>query len=260
MRAESAGHNLVEQLTSDQVADSADQPKGGETQWRAIIQEGLIHNRFSLHLQTTAFKQQLWHEATLQLQSTPTQNDLLLGYQFMPVATRLGLSGVCDLRAFELALDWLAKHPSERLIMRVSLSSITQDSFSGQVAKQFAIAGLENTRRLYIELDAYSLVSEPVAVSSFGAMLDEYHVKLGVRRALSLPRVLLDLTMYKAAYLRTQVSELLEITQKTGGNIMLRSALDIAKQAGVTFVLLGNSAELSATTRQMLQEYGIGAE
>ena len=91
-------------------------------------------------------------------------------------------------------------------------------------------------------------------------MLDEYHVKLGVRRALSLPRVLLDLTMYKAAYLRTQVSELLEITQKTGGNIMLRSALDIAKQAGVTFVLLGNSAELSATTRQMLQEYGIGAE
>lgn len=260
MRAESAGHNLVEQLTSDQVADSVDQPKGGETQWRAIIQEGLIHNRFSLHLQTTAFKQQLWHEATLQLQPTPTQNDLLLGYQFMPVATRLGLSGVCDLRAFELALDWLAKHPSERLIMRVSLSSITQDSFSEQVAKQFAIAGLENTRRLYIELDAYSLVSEPVAVSSFGVMVDEYHVKLGVRRALSLPRVLLDLTMYKAAYLRTQVSELLEITQKTGGNIMLRSALDIAKQAGVTFVLLGNNAELSATTRQMLQEYGIGTE
>ena len=256
MRAESAGHNMVEYLSSDQVDAQGEQPKGGESQWRTLIQDALVNNGLSLHLTSVEFKSKQWHEAILQLHPTRTQGDVLLGYQFMPVATRLGLSGECDLRAIELALHWLENHTTERLVMRVSLSSLAQDDFNSRAAKILASAGGAVSQRLYIELDAYSLMSEPVLVTAFGKMLAEHKVKLGVRRILHQPRILLDLQSYHVSYVRTQVEELLEITQKTGGDTLLHSVLDICIQADVMFVVLGEDSKLSAATRQMLQEYG----
>lgn len=257
MRAESAGHNLIEVLTSAQADKVIEQPKGGETQWRTIIQDALAHNGFSLSLQAEAvIGEQLCHETTLLLHPKQTEAEVLSGYQFMPVATRLGLSAMCDLRTFELAAGWLAQHPKERLIIRVSLSSITQATFTEKVADVLQLAGAAVTPRLHIELDAYAVISEPVAVAAFSAVLHNHQVKLGIRRALSIPHVLLELSHHHTDYVRVLAQDINELTSKAGGVIMLRSALDIAKQANVRFVVTGAEVH-SAEVIAVLRAYGV---
>ena len=257
MHAESTGHSAVEILTSDQLNAQVAQPKRGETQWRTVIQDALVNNGFSLDLNQLQSKGRNWREATLLLHSTHTADETLSGYQFMPVATRLGLSGVCDLRTVELATRWLQSHPTDSLVIRVSLSSITQDNFNDQMAKQFVLAGPEVTKRLYIELDAFALTSEPVSVLEFAQVIHEYGVQFGIRRALALPRVLLDLKTYNARFIRISVQDVLEMVDKTGGEIMLRSILAICHQAHADVVLVGDTAAIPANTQLMLQEYGI---
>lgn len=257
MRAESAGHNVIEVITSEQAEQIVEQPKGGETQWRAIIQDALAHNGFSLSLQGEAMiNGQPCHETTLLLHPKQTEGEVLSGYQFMPVATRLGLSAMCDLRTFELATDWLEQHASERLIIRVSLSSITQATFTEKVVDILQLAGLEITQRLYIELDAYAVISEPVAIAAFSEALHSHQVKLGIRRALSIPHVLLELKNHHTDYVRVMAQDVYELTEKAGGLIMLRSALDISQQAKVRFEVSG-SGLFKADVSALLQEYGI---
>lgn len=255
MRAESAGHNVIEILTSEQAEQLIEQPKGGETQWRALIQDALEKQGLSLKLSPKRMGQHNWLEAVLALSLSHT-DEKLLGYQFMPVATRLGLSAVCDLRAFELALNHLTQHENDRILLRVSLSSIAQDFFTDQVAQQLAQVEPSVAKRLAVELDAYALSSEPVRVARFTALLAEYGVLRGARRALQLPRVLMDLTTLHISYVRAENAELLELEQKTGGLIVLRSALDICALSGVLFIFDGEFSQLTESTRQMLQEYG----
>ena len=257
MRAESAGHNMIEIISSEQADQVVEQPKGGETQWRTIIQEALAYNGFSLELQAEVdVNGQNCHETTLLLHPKQTESEVLSGYQFMPVATRLGLSGLCDLRTVELASKWLEVHPDGRLIIRVSLSSITQDGFSEKVADVLQLAGPEVASRLYIELDAYAVVSEPTAVMDFGKILHQYQVMLGIRRVLSIPRVLFELNATHTRYVRVDVATINELTAKLGGMIMLRSTLEICQQAKVPFVVSGE-AQFGSEVNELLHEYGI---
>lgn len=257
MRAESAGHNVIEVITSEQAEQIVEQPKGGETQWRVIIQDALAHNGFSLALQGEAIIDgQPCHETTLLLHPKQTKGEVLSGYQFMPVATRLGLSAMCDLRTFELATDWLEHHDSQCLIIRVSLSSITQATFNEKVADVLQLAGADITQRLYIELDAYAVISEPVAVADFSAMLHKRQVKLGIRRALSLPHVLLELQTHHTDYVHVMAQDINELTAKEGGLVMLGSALEITKQAGARFVVSGK-VQITPEITALLQKYGI---
>lgn len=257
MRAESAGHNIVEKITAEQADAQVDQPRGGETQWRNLIQEAIVQKGFSLDVQPQPNSLGVWYDATLLLHPTHTAHDTLSGYQFMPVATRLGLSGECDLRAFELALKWLQTHEEQRLVVRVSLSSITQDSFCREVTQRFALADRSVTTRLSVELDAYALQSEPVRVTEFMRRLHEHGVWLGVRRLLSLPRVLLELTTFKTDYARVLTSEVQELEMKAGGLVLLRSTLEICNLTNTTFLLDGDASSLSHETQFLLQECGI---
>ena len=257
MRAESAGHNSIETISSEQADQMVERPKGGETQWRIIIQEALAQNGFSLELQSEAvINGQTCNETTLLLHPKQTESEVLSGYQFMPVATRLGLSALCDLRTFELAVEWLEKNPSARLIIRVSLSSITQAEFIEKVAGALQLAGVEIAQRLYVELDAYAVVTELVAVVAFGEVLAQHQAKLGVRRALDIPRVLFELQNTHTAYVRVDTEKVNELTQKLGGMIMLRSTLEICQLAQVPFVLSGK-AQFSQNVTRLLHEYGI---
>lgn len=259
MRAESAGHQAIEVLTSEQVDSQIDQFKGGETQWRTLIQEALLQNGFGLEVNPIRLQGKQWHEATLLLQPTHEPAQTLSGYQFMPVATRLGLSGACDLRAMELALSWLDTHPDQRLIMRVSLSSITQTDFSEQAKKRLVAATLATKKRLAVELDVYAFKSEPVRVADFAQVLYEHHVDLGVRRLLSLPRVLLDLQTFHVDYARVFAADIDELSVKIGGEVLLRSLLDISAQIDLTVVVDGNQQKLLPSTQRLLQEYGINS-
>lgn len=255
MRAESAGHSTIEVLTSDMAEQQTEQPRGGETQWRALIQDALTQQSFSLELSPKTVLNQTWLEAVLAMRS-PQSEEKLLGYQFMPVATRLGLSAVCDLRAFELALTHLVQNEKDRVILRVSLSSIVQECFSEQVAQQLRAVNPSVIERLAVELDAYALSSEPVRVAHFTAMLADHGVLRGARRVLQLPRVLLDLNALSISYVRVMQAEWAELEQKEGGAVVLRSALEICQIAKVSFVFDGDLTQLSEINRQMLCEYG----
>lgn len=257
MRAESAGHNVVESLTSVQTEQLMDYPKGGEGQWRHLIQEGLVQHEFSLELTAKKHQQQPWYEAVLALQAKGVGQQKMLGYQFMPVATRLGLSGVCDVRAFELALTHLQTNPQDRLLLRVSLSSITQKGFVDQVAQLLAASeDVLLDGRLAVELDAYALSSEPIQVAAFNTMLASFQVLSGARRVLQLPRVLLDLNTLHVAYIRVTEADLVEFIHKKGGDTMLSNALVICQTLGVSFVFDGDLQLLPEPIRLMLQEYG----
>ncbi|AQS51511.1 hypothetical protein PAEH1_07980 [Paenalcaligenes hominis] len=190
------------------------------------------------------------------LHTSTVTGEKLQGYQFMPVATRLGLSAMCDVRAFELALQHLDHCASDRLILRVSLSSITQAGFIDQIAAQLATISLQLAERLAIELDAYSLTSEPVQVGAFCHMLAQHNVHRGVRRILMLPRVALMLRDLHISYVHVGASDWLELERKTGGLFMLRSTLEVCRALGVLFVFDGDLTLLSESSRQMLQEYG----
>lgn len=255
MRAESAGHSTIEVLTSDMAEQQTEQPRGGETQWRALIQEALIQQSFSLELSPKTVLNQTWLEAVLAMRS-PHSAEKLLGYQFMPVATRLGLSAVCDLRAFELALAHLQQNENDRIFLRVSLSSIVQECFSEQVAQQLSVVSPTVIERLAVELDAYALSSEPIRVAHFTAMLAHHGVLRGARRVLQLPRVLLELNALSISYVRAMQAEWVELERKKGGEVVLRSALEVCQIAKVSFVFDGDLAQLSDTSRQMLCEYG----
>lgn len=256
MRAESAGHGSIEVLTASQVEDLVDHPKGGETQWRTLLQDALIERRLSLELTALEGAASNWKKAALVLHTSTVTGEKLQGYQFMPVATRLGLSAMCDVRAFELALQHLDHCASDRLILRVSLSSITQAGFIDQIAAQLATISLQLAERLAIELDAYSLTSEPVQVGAFCHMLAQHNVHRGVRRILMLPRVALMLRDLHISYVHVGASDWLELERKTGGLFMLRSTLEVCRALGVLFVFDGDLTLLSESSRQMLQEYG----
>ena len=257
MRAESAGHNLIEVISSEQAEQMVEQPQGGETQWRELIEEALAHDGLSLALQDEVhIAGQSCFETTLLLHPKQGAEEVLSGYQFMPVATRLGLSGACDLHTFELATQWLQQNPTSRLIIRVSLSSITQAQFTEKVAAVLQQASLAITQRLYIELDAYAVMSERVAVQAFSAVLQRHEVNLGIRRALEIPNVLLELHAVHANYVRELAYSMTELPNKVGGLVLLNAALTICQQAQVSFVLSGE-AEFSPALQELLQQQGV---
>lgn len=261
MRAESAGHNAVEILTAKQMENQIDQPRGGETEWRALIQQALEQKGFGLEFQSISYINDVpCYQTTLLLHLKENKGDALTGYQFMPVATRVGLSSACDLRALELAIDWLQSQTQQGLIIRISLASITEALFIEKVAACFRGVSQTVAHRLFIELDAYAIASEPVAVSAFGYLLQQHQVKLGMRRALSMPRVLLDLTSKHVGYIRVTDEELNTLVKKEGGVIMLRCALEICQITQVDFVISGKKPSLIPEVTEMLHEYGIKTE
>src|SRR5690625_2864555 len=204
MRAESAGHGEVEVLMRDASDAQEDYLTEGESQWRARLQVGLEEGLFTLGVNERLLQDEIWHEATLMLRGqsiTMTQEDeaaerLLSAYQFMPVATRLGLSGACDLRAIELAMQWLQENKG-RLIVRVSLPSLSQPALVQTLPallERFCTdkATTALCGRLYIELDAYALQSALPQVQEFVALVRPFGLQLGVRRLLTIPQIALE--------------------------------------------------------------------
>lgn len=256
MRAESAGHHSIETLTGAEAEQLAEQPKGGEDQWRALIQDALMQQGFSLEFTAKQLQHQSWQEAFLALHSG---SQTMLGYQFMPVATRLGLSAMCDLRALELALTHL-QQPTTRVLLRVSLSSIVQEGFVEQVQQLLATAQTPLSGRLAIELDAYALSSEPIQVAAFNQVLAQFGALRGARRVLQLPRVLLDLNSLNVSYIRLFTDDITEFMQKAAGEELLKSVLVICQKIAINVVVDGDSSQLNSSAHALLQEYGINVE
>ena len=255
MRAESAGHNQAELL---QVGAAPIPPSifsGGETQWRVLLHDAIQTNQFSLQTESVVGHES-WHQATLVLVS-PLHDAPLTAYQFMPVATRLGLSGLCDVHGLELALRWLEDQPKARLIIRMSLSSVVQATFRIHVANLLAEAAPHVVARLCIELDAFALVEEPDEITEFGQLLSKHGAQLGVRRVIQMPRVLLLFRSIQVNYIRLSIKELNDLADQPEGNVLLRALLQVCQQLSLYVVFNDADTAMSVSARSMLQEYGI---
>ena len=251
MRAESAGHEQIECLLSEQTTNNQNYLQESETQWRGIIQTALQHNSFSLDVTYQTRLNQPWHAATLMLQPQHS-TESLSAYQFMPVATRLGLSAVCDLRTVELALAWLQSHPNERLIIRVSMTSISQEQFAQQVALCLERVDVTLNARLYIELDVFALMKELIQVQRFSHMLHRYGVQLGVRRVLQMPLALLELHDLHANYVRMHAEDIAMMLQKPAGTALLKALWEISQQTQVLWLVDGDIQTLPVDVQHYL--------
>lgn len=265
MRAESAGHGEVELL----LRDSSDSPEHyltkGESQWRAKLLNALEVGGFSLAVNERVLHNEPWHEATLMLvRQNPEEGTgpaPLSAYQFMPVATRLGLSGACDLRSIELALQWLQTHEG-RLILRVSLPSLSQNSLTGALPALLTKisqldAGAELCQRLYIELDAYALWSALPIVKDFIALLHPYGVQLGVRRILQIPQVVLEFSRVSLAYARINPLVLGDMIHKPDGTELLRALWNIGERTDTPWLVEDGFESLDRDLRAKIHQAGL---
>jgi len=248
MRAESAGHGEIEVVARDVQGQAPAYLQQGESQWRIRLQEGLRLERFSLSISQRQLQSCYWHEATLMLVDEAGTSS---AYQFMPVATRLGLSGACDRESLAMALDWLAEHEGV-LVMRVSLPSLSQESFLQALPRVLEQSGPAVCKRLLIELDAHTLEASFRAVQHFASRIHSFGVRLVVRRLIELPQVVLEFGPLGISYARVDPDRLLAIYQKPGGTELIQALLAICRDAQTVWVLEEGAAQLPDALQQLL--------
>lgn len=258
MRAESAGHNTVEFVScSDDGVTSLN--AAGETQWRQLLQEGLAERRFLLSVRQQAdyLHQHSYtrYEATLMLRqaaATEVEGDKpISAYLFMPVAARLGLSAVCDLRAVELALDWLV-HNQGDLVIRMSLPTIVQSRFLQEIQSCLSRSNVD-LARLYIELDAYGVEAHSDEVLAFCVAMKEMGVRVGLRRLLEHIGALRSLQALHVAYVGFSADVIKDMTQSTGGVELLMAASNTCAQLAVQIQLNAPLTELPVDAQKILR-------
>src|SRR5690606_8407380 len=135
--AESAGHTDVEYLPGEDLRSVTGGRGGGEQAWRALLRNALDEGWFALATQRDPSAGPEDRAQGLLTLHEPGASEPLSGYLFMPPAVRLGLSAACDVQAVGLGLGWLRAHPGD-LVLRVSLASILQEEFRGEVASLLA--------------------------------------------------------------------------------------------------------------------------
>lgn len=233
MRAESAGYVEVEYLPSDLSRVDAD-GQGGEQAWRQLLTAALENQWFVLTTQpeTSVVGASGTQRVTglLNLQEAGAAEPMS-GYLFMPPAVRLGLSDSCDAQALMLGLEWLGAHTGE-LTLRVSLASILQESFRGQVASLLSEAAGRGSR-LIIELDSFCLVAHRDLLLAFAHMLYEHGVRLGLRRFAEQPEALLYLHELQPEYVRVSEALLTASKDSPGARQLIAAVQGTARELGV---------------------------
>ena len=258
MRAESSGHNTVE-FVSRSDDGGVGLNAAGETQWRQLLQEGLAERRFllSVRQQPDHLKQNSYtrYEATLMLRHTGHSEGQdekpISAYLFMPVAARLGLSAVCDLRAVELALEWLADNQGD-LVIRMSLPTIVQPRFLQEIQSCLSRSNVDLSR-LYIELDAYGVEAHGEEVEVFCLAMKEMGVRVGLRRLLEHIGVLRNLQTLQLSYVSFSTDVIKEMVQSPGGMELLVAASNTCARLGVQIQLNAPITEIPIEAQKILR-------
>lgn len=234
MRAESAGHAQVEYVPKQDGLLAHAGP--GEGAWRELLGQALEHDDLHLHVNDVSYQAPdgaLLHrsDAFLQLRDG---SEWLAGTIFMPVAVRLGMSADFDLRAIELAVDWIRAN-SRDLVLRVSLASLGQTEFWPSLEQKFKelAESPQLATHLVFEIDAYGLVANPEQAAQFCAAARKISAKVGIRRLDAEPAALGRLHQVQADYLRL-TGPLLDIYPAEAGKIeLLRAVAATAAQLGM---------------------------
>lgn len=237
MRAESSGQEDVEYRPIDA-------PHGGiqatsELGWRSLLRTALDSGGLELSVTRSDALGAERSEASLMLRE-PDAPELLSGYLFMPPATRLGLSGECDLRAVALGLRWLHRYPGE-LVIRVSRASLLQDDFLGRIADMLR-ADTDASTSLLLELDAFSVVADRELMVKLGDCLKQFGVRLGLRRFAEQPEALLHLHSLPIDYVKVSGQVFISQADNPGVRNLLKAIQETARELGVQVIMEGGVA------------------
>lgn len=255
MRAESAGHAQVEYIPKEEGVRAY--AGASESAWRQLLRQALQGN--DLHLDV--------NHATYQSNDAPCVrrayaylqlrdgSECLSGAQFMPVAVRLNLAADFDLRAIDLAVDWIKKN-DEDLTLRVSLASLLQSRFwlefrrrLNAITDQPQVAG-----RLILELDAHGLLEHPEHVLRFCLAAKAATVRVGVRRLDAEPAALAKLHEVPVDYLRLTGPLIDASPDEVGKAELLRAMAATAKELGMQVYA---DSPLTEAGRQLLRNYDV---
>lgn len=257
MRAENAGHDEVEYMASTEYRSVGPTGNGGESAWKALIQEALDDGRLALDAEPSRYRDDDTgdrHEALLMLRNPEDGSDVS-GYLFMPPAVRLGLSGACDLRAMELGLRWVSEHPGA-LAIRVSLASLLQSDFLPGMERLLAVGGAAaaDLSRLVLEIDAHGFVAYPDEMDAFCALAERAGVGVGVRRLAEQPAALLRLHKVSIRYIKLGGDLISGLLESPGATQLIAAITEAAIGQGVK--IYAHDVP-NAATAALLLEYGV---
>lgn len=236
MRSESSGQADVEYVPygDEEVASNT----AGETQWREMLAEALESpEALSLAIQPLALKgpggMEMRSEASLMLRTA--SGEVLRGSLILPVAVRLGLSAVFDLRAVTLGLAWVAQQANSELVIRISLPSVAQSDFLPRLRE--LLQGQQALSRLCLELDAHGLIAYPQEVADFCSAMALEGVAVGLRRLDQQPMALAHLHTLALRYVKLGGDFCEQALHSPGGLRLLQAMAQTAATLGVQVVV-----------------------
>lgn len=251
MRAESAGHDDVQYIPKEEgmLAHAG----ASESAWRDLLRQALDENDLHLHVSDVLYENKDAHglqraDAFLQLRDG---SEWLSGSLFMPVAVRLNLAAEFDLRAIDLAVDWIKANGRE-LVLRISLASLAQPRFWPKFRRRLdAISDQPLVCRcLVLELDAHGLVEHPEHVARLCLAAKAASIRVGVRRLDAEPTALAKLHEVPADYIRL-TGPLIDAKPHEVGKIeLLRAVAATAKELGMHVY---SDSPISEAARQLLR-------
>ncbi|QEA12469.1 bifunctional diguanylate cyclase/phosphodiesterase [Comamonas flocculans] len=247
MRAESAGSDEVEYAPLQSENHVNDHQ--AQRQWQHLLHSALT-TPGALSLQLRAFASRatgpvLHHEATLM--AHPDAKTTLAGTLFLPVALRLGLSAGFDLKAIELALDWLRQNTHETLVIRISLASIQSASFLPQVKTTLQSAPEGIAARLVFEFDAYALQAETEEVTEFAPEVARYGAEVALRRLDQSPMALNQLHQVKLRFVKLGGDFVERASTSPGTRQLLIAMLETARHLALATLVAGTVTPETAT-------------
>lgn len=249
-RSESVGQEEVEYLT-----DAAPRNTVSERQWQQTLVQALAEERLSLQVAAQSYAAARAtvqrHEASLTLQEA--DGALLQGALFLPVAVRLGMSATFDVRAMQLGLQWLQQHAGAQLVVKVSLPSLSDDSFLPQLRALWEQAA-DVRQRLWVELDAHGLVAYAEEVEALATAAAGLGVHVGLRRLEHEPMALARLHLLPLAYVKLGSDFAQQAATSPGSQHLLQAMVATAQALQVEVYLAGS---VDAETAQALQAQGV---
>ncbi|MEC5397810.1 bifunctional diguanylate cyclase/phosphodiesterase [Uliginosibacterium sp. H1] len=212
------------------------QVSGGALAWRALIDRAIETRSFELATYPVVRTDgsPLHQEAMLRLKGE--DGKLMSAGQFMPAASRFGLTGQLDLLAIELAIGWLERNPGD---MAVNLSplSLEKDSFLVSMKDLLGFAG-PRASRLWFEVserglgDAHGVES----IAALSRVLAGHQCKLGIehfgRHFAAMPQ----LYALSVDYLKLDGGFVAGIDVNDGNQRFVKAAVDVARSLDISVI------------------------
>ncbi|XZG71208.1 bifunctional diguanylate cyclase/phosphodiesterase [Chitinibacteraceae bacterium HSL-7] len=218
--------------------------------WQQLLQDGLTQRLFRLQAYPVLDASgQLMHEEQM-LRLSNADGELLPAGAFMPMAERLGLLPLLDLRAIELALE-VAARSGHGVAVNLSSRSIRDREFMSRLTKHLR-SQREAGHRLWLEVN--ERVIDDHALAEFARHVRTFGCKVGIEHFGRDSGSIARLSGLPIDYIKIDGSFVRDIDQHTGAAELVRAIVNIARANGIMTIAeqVTNAAEW-----QTLKELGL---